>query len=200
MTESSPISGEIARVKFELEIFYDPNDPVPATSAAVSTEPVYNDLAVARIIRSKALDELGAIASDNFRTALGDDALQVDLSVKVGSVEIVAIVTTVALVIQNYNAIVGGIGEAVENTRRAFVNVVGGLRELGAWRGQMEMRASWRTGAALAPSSQSPRSLTNLPSQAPDRGTLTRDNILLLVLVAQTGLLISLLILALLQA
>src|SRR5262245_25910799 len=200
MPEPVPISGEIARVVFELEISYESPGPTPKAQTLVAGDnvPLEGDPAVAHIIRTKVLDELRVAAGDNFRNALGNETTQVDVIVKVGSVEIVVIVTAVAMIIQNYNAIVGGIGEAVENTRRAFTNIVGGLRELAAWRGQMEVRTSWRTGPALATSR--PQGASMNIAKEPRRGdTLTRDNFLLAAFAVQTGLLISLLILVLLR-
>jgi hypothetical protein len=199
MPESVPISGEIARVVYELEIFYDQ----PATSqirVSIPGEPGFlaEDFAVAYIIRTKAIGELRAAAAESFRNALGDEAMQVDVSVKAGSVEIIVIVTTVAMVIQNYNAIIGGIGQAVENTRRAFTSIIGGLRELAPLRGQTEMRASWRPGPALTTLGQRGPAM-NIDGRARQGNVLTRDTLFLLIFAIQTGLLISLLILLLVR-
>src|SRR5215472_16230419 len=110
MTESVPISGEITRVVYELEAFYDPPALMPQITFKIANESttLQGDEAVAHIIRTKVIGELRAAAEENFRNALGDESTQVDVSVKAGSVEILVIITTVAMIIENYNAIVGG--------------------------------------------------------------------------------------------
>ena len=170
MPDQVSVSGELAKVRFELRAF-DVELPTVRLRGRGDTQGrvLSGDQAVAHLLRTRAIDELQIAADEHFRAALRDENVQVDLAVKSGSVEIIAIITTVATVIQNYNAIVEGIREAVENTRRAFLSIIGEMPQMSDLQHAMELESNWRPGVALRAVRPFPRA-DNRPVRAQRTG------------------------------
>jgi hypothetical protein len=83
------------------------------------------------------------------KDALGPEAEVDELLVLPGSVEILAIISTVSMVVTNFNALTDNLEKATERVRRAVRFVLGRIQPIRAGKVEYRIHGDWTPGPAM---------------------------------------------------
>ncbi len=139
------VSGVLAKVRFTVRF----EDATTAQDATTADREESADSDALGLLAPHAGD-MRDVARMHFLAALRVPSVEVDpVMMRRGSVEILLVLSTVAAVVSNYNTIVRGIGEAIENTRRAFSALLEAVLGTRPGLSTHTISSSWTPGPAL---------------------------------------------------